>query len=162
MSTFKTLFNYHGRVPCPQCSKTRQEFVLDKSTNKIVPDKVTNIYERIQSYYESTRIDRKIERYKFGDVTALGVPGGSSGDFSNVPTNLAEVLQSGTSADTEFGKLSPDIKELFGNDSGQFLTALRDGSYDKIIRDYAAREIERLGSIGQAGGTNIQNQGGTK
>lgn len=157
---FKTLFNYHGRTPSCKCYKTRQEYIYNKSTKKIEPSEVSNTYERIQSFYESTRIDKKLERYAFGDVTALGVPHGSYGDFSDVNTDLAQVLQAGTSASAEFSKLSPEIRKLFGDDSGQFLESLRDGSYESIITDYARKEVERLGSVGAAGDSSSQNQGG--
>lgn len=157
---FKTLFNYHGRVKCPQCSKVRQERIYNQATKKIENGELDNFYERIQSHYESTNIARKIERYQFGDITALGVPGGSYGDYSNVNTDLAQILQAGTSASEEFNNLSPAIKELFGNDVGKFLAALRDGSYEKTIRDYAAAEVARLSSIGTAGEPGSQGQGG--
>lgn len=64
-----------------------------------------DIYPAIQADKLSCDINNIIRRYTAGDFTALGSAQGVYGDFSEIPSSYAEVLNSLIHAENEFRKL---------------------------------------------------------
>lgn len=147
-NVFRTNFNHPVSLAEPKCPTERVELIYNSATNKIEKNGVSPFYERIQSYYESTRLDRKIEQFKRGNSLALGVPGGTYGDFCDVPNNLAQVLQARDTGRAEFDKLSPEIRKIFGDSYDEFASCLQDGSYQQRLVDFANAAIKAANNSG--------------
>lgn len=148
---FNTAYAPGPSLPEKVCPKELQDYEYNKSTRSLTPTKKIEFYKEIQSYYESTRLDVKLKKYSMGDVTALGVPGGSFGDFADVPTNLAQVLNAKESAQSSFFKLPGEIRELFNNDFTEFIRSVEDGTYQQRLIDYASRKAGTGTDTGNGG-----------
>lgn len=85
-----------------------------------------------------------------GDYTALGCDGGAYGDFTNIPTNLACVLNAKETAKQGFFGLPAEVRELFNNDFALFIRSIEDGTYEQRLIDYA-----RSKSTGTGTGSSI-------
>lgn len=160
---FFTAYNYPPSIAEPPCPKVIDELQLNEATGKIEKVGTIPFYERIQSHADSCRLDIKLKRYQQGDLTALGVPGGSYGDFSNQPGDLAQVLQAKQEAERQFGELSEGIRAVFGNDYHEFVRSLQDGTYQSRLASYAASELAKVGNLSgvkQNSGNPGQAQGG--
>lgn len=161
MPKFYTSYNVPPSLAEPKCSKEKDELVYDEAQEKLVKTGTIPFYEEIQSHYESTRLDHKIEQFRRGNSVALGIPRESYVDVSNVPTNLADVLNSRQKAAKEFDNLPEGIRALFGGKFSEFTKSLENGSYDDKIGEYARSVIK------DAGNTFVKpdgkgNEGGSK
>lgn len=157
---FYSAFAPAPSVAEPQCPVELQDYEYNKSTRQLVPTKKIEFYKEIQSYYESTRIDVKLKKYSMGDFSALGCPGGAYGDFTDIPTNLAQVLNAKETAQQSFFKLPSAVRELFNNDFTEFIKCVENGTYEQRLVDFASRGVSDGGaSDGGAsdGGTSAPN-----
>ena len=82
-----------------------------------------NLYDEIQSHAESCDIHVLLKRYESGDPTALSQRQGFFGDFLDFPKTYAEALNHMNEMESRFMKLSPDVREKFGNSFSEFLAA---------------------------------------
>lgn len=80
-----------------------------------------NTDEKIASYEESCDIHTLIKRFNEGDLTALNKRQGMYGDFTNMPKNMAEMLQLQIDAKLAFNSLDVETKKKFDNDVNKFL-----------------------------------------
>lgn len=160
MPKFYTAYDVPTPIIEPKCPKERKGFIYDSVNECLTETETIPFYEEIQSYYESTRLDHKIEQFRRGNTLALGVPGGEYLDVSNVPTNLAQVLSSRDKARQDFYKLPEGIRNIFGNDYEKFVDSLQDGSYESRLTEYAKTISNTGNSGGQAPGSG--NDGGDK
>lgn len=160
MPKFYTAYNVPASCSEPPCPKERKGFIYDSVSECLTETETIPFYEEIQSYYESTRLDHKIEQFRRGNSLALGIPGGEYIDVSDVPTNLAQVLSSRDKARNDFYKLPEGIRNIFGNDYEQFVDSLQDGSYESKLTDYA-KSISNPGDKGGQG-TLAEPNGGAE
>lgn len=158
---FYTAYNVAPSIAEPECLFEKDELVYDETQEKLVKTGTNPFYKEIQSHYESTRLDYKIEQFRRGNTLALGVPVECDVDVSNVPTNLAEVLSSRQKAAKEFAELPERIRNVFGNSFDVFSQSLADGSYEGKISEYARGVIkDTRDSLAQPGSSG--NEGGSK
>lgn len=80
-----------------------------------------NTDEKIASYEESCDVHTLIKRFHDGDLTALNKRQGMYGDFTNMPKNMAEMLQLQIDAKIAFNSLDVETKKKFDNDLNKFL-----------------------------------------
>lgn len=142
MPKFYTAYNVAPAIAEPPCPFEKDELVYDETQEKLVKTGTNPFYKEIQSHYESTRLDYKIEQFRRGNTLALGVPTECDVDVTNIPTNLAEVLISRQKAAEEFASLPEGIRELFGNKFANFVGSLEDGSYTDKLNEYARGVIK--------------------
>lgn len=153
MPKFYTSFDVPESRPEPECPLTKCGYIYDEVTESLVETETIPFYEEIQSHYESTRLSHKLEQFKRGNALALGVPRESFVDVSNVPTNLADVLNSRQKASQEFANLPKGIRDLFGDNFDNFTKSLQDGSYGDKLNEYARGFIKDTGnSLGKQSG----------
>lgn len=126
-----------------KCPKERPEKKLNESTNKIENVGIDPFYERIQSYADSCRLSTKLERYRRGDITALGTRSVQYLDTSNSPRSLQEVLQAGDKIGDSFKRLPDSIRGVFNNSVSEFVSAVKDGSYESKVLEYAKSELSK-------------------
>lgn len=83
-----------------------------------------DLYDMIQSHADSVNINVLLKRFQMGDATALGVPHGSFGDFTEMPTTYAEMLNKINRAQEIFDSLPVEQRSKFDHDFNQFIATL--------------------------------------
>lgn len=91
-----------------------------------------DIYPAIQADKLSCDINNIIRRYTAGDFSALGTAQGAYGDFSEIPSSYAEILNSLIHAEHEFMKLPVDTRAKFNHSWQEWLSSM--GSDDFKIK----------------------------
>lgn len=92
-------------------------------------------FEMIQASKPSCDINYIVKRALAGDMTALNVKQPTYADVSEIPDNLNDLHKMNIEAINSFSKLDPNIRKLFNNDVDQFISAVENGTYAKIISD---------------------------
>lgn len=72
-----------------------------------------SIYDLIQSYRDSTDLNKLLQRYRNGEVDVLQRVQGVFGDFSKLPKTYAELLQLQIDAKNLFDSLPIDLQQKF-------------------------------------------------
>lgn len=159
---FYSRSNYPKTIPAPECSKFIDTFALeiDKTTGKkeLKKSGKTNVYEKIQKSKDATLIYNIIERYQNGDISALEQKQGVYGDFTNLPTTLAEAQQILINAEKTFMSLPLEERQKYNHSVSEFLaevtkpkpTEQTTTNYEQIIAQQQA-EIEKLKTEQQGG-----------
>lgn len=83
-----------------------------------------DLYDMIQSHADSVDIRVLLKRFQLGDQSALGVPHGVFGDFTEMPTSYAEMLNKLNKARGIFDSLSVEQRAKFDHDFNQFIATL--------------------------------------
>ena len=83
-----------------------------------------NLYADIQSYKDSVSIDYILTRFVNGDETALSRVQGIYGDFTQMPTTMAELQQRVIDAEHLFNNLPLDIREQYNFSASEFFAQL--------------------------------------
>lgn len=83
-----------------------------------------NRYLEIQSYADSCDINVIMARYRNGETDVLQQIQGTYGDFSNVPTNYAELMNAKLQAEQLFMSLAADVREKYNNSVEQFMAEI--------------------------------------
>lgn len=96
----------------------------DDGVQQLVEKGKVDLYNEIQSHADSVDINVLLTRFCNGDVKALNKAETMFGDFTNLPTNYAEMLNVLNNADSFFNTLSNDVKAKFNNSSSQFIASL--------------------------------------
>lgn len=81
----------------------------------------TDLYKHIQLYKDECDINNIIKRYEAGDMTALQKAQGFFTDATNIPVDMADMLNKLNRAEMEFDKLPAHIKKMYGNDFTRFI-----------------------------------------
>lgn len=108
-------------------SRKKQEFqpVYDRAgVWHLEPTKQSNLYLDIQSYADSCDINVLMARYRNGETDVLQQIQGVYGDFSNIPTNYAELMNAKVQAESLFSGLSADVREKYNNSVEQFMAEI--------------------------------------
>lgn len=83
-----------------------------------------NLYAEIQSYKDSVSIDYILSRFVNGDETALSRAQGIYGDFTEMPTTQAELMQRVIDAENLFNQLPLDVREQYNFSASEFFAQL--------------------------------------
>lgn len=97
--------------------------VMPNGEVELVESGKEDLQQFYNSYAESTDIHEILHRYQDGDVSALNARTPMYGDFTSMPTTLAEFMQLDIDARTLFETLPAEVRQEFDNDVGQFLAA---------------------------------------
>lgn len=81
----------------------------------------TDIKASINSYKETTDIDYIRKKIEVGDLSGINQSKPQYGDFTNMPSNMAEALQMQIDAKRAFYKLDLETRNKFDNDVNKFL-----------------------------------------
>lgn len=103
---------------------TYHSVVTDNGAVELEKDGVDDVYAFIQSHRDSVDINKLLQRYARGDVSALMQRQGSYGDFTTFPKTYAEALQAVIDAENMFMDLPVEVREKFGHDSNQFIAQI--------------------------------------
>ncbi len=102
-----------------------------------------NLYADIQSYKDSVSIDYILSRFVNGDETALSRVQGIYGDFTNMPTTLAELQQRVIDAENLFISLPLDIRAQYNHSASEFFAQL-DSEKTKAIFAPPEKAVETI------------------
>lgn len=103
---------------------TYKMHVDDNGVRELKKSGEYNLYADIQSYKESVSIDYILSRFVNGDETALSRVQGIYGDFTQMPTTLAELSQRVIDAENLFNSLPLDIREQYNFSASEFFAQL--------------------------------------
>lgn len=94
----------------------------------------TNLYEKIQASKDQTLIYNVLERYNNGELDLLSRSQGMYGDFTDLPTSLAEAQQKLIDAENIFNSLPLDIRKQFNHSVSEFLASFSNGNFEKLVK----------------------------
>lgn len=93
-----------------------------------------NLYAEIQSYKDSVSIDYILSSFINGDESALSRVQGIYGDFSDMPTTMAELQQRVIDAENLFYQLPLDIREQYNHSPSEFYAQLDSDKTKNIFK----------------------------
>lgn len=83
-----------------------------------------DLYDFIQSHAEAVDIHVILARFQNGDVDALSRVQGAYGDFTNMPTSYAELLNRVNEGQSFFNSLPVDIRAKFNHNFAEFMAGM--------------------------------------
>lgn len=108
-------------------------FVDDDGRRELRPSGEYDLYAEIQSYKDSVSIDYIISRFCAGDSTALSRVQGVYGDFTQMPTTMAELQQRVIDATALFDSLPLSIREQYNFSPSEFFAQLDSEKTQKLF-----------------------------
>ncbi len=141
-------------VPGSGMKDTYKMHVDDDGKRELNKSGEYNLYAEIQSYKDSVSIDYILSRFVNGDETALSRVQGIYGDFTQMPTTMAELQQRVIDAEHLFNNLPLDIREQYNFSASEFFAQLDsdktkaifappDGAKDTIAEETVQSELEK-------------------
>ncbi len=103
---------------------TYKMHVADDGKRELRKSGEYNLYAEIQSYKDSVSIDYILSRFVNGDETALSRVQGIYGDFTQIPTTMAELQQRVIDAEHLFNSLPLDIRSQYNYSASEFFAQL--------------------------------------
>lgn len=107
----------------------------DGSRDLVVVGQI-DTYEIIQSHKDSVDLKLTLERYARGDDSAINRRQAFFGDFTNMPTSLAELSQRILDANDLFNSLDVEARREFDFDAGKFFASIGTPEFDSIVSKY--------------------------
>ena len=92
-------------------------------------------YAKIQSHKDSCDVNYILERFARGDESALSKIQGVYGDFTNLPTTMAELSQRVIDAETMFYQLPLEVRQQFNHSPSEFFAQIGSDKYNQIFKD---------------------------
>lgn len=111
-------------VPGSGMKDTYKMHVDDDGKRELRKSGEYNLYADIQSYKDSVSIDYILTRFVNGDETALSRVQGIYGDFTEMPTTMAELQQRVIDAEHLFNSLPLDIRAQYNHSASEFFAQL--------------------------------------
>nr|CAI9750837.1 virion structural protein [Microvirus sp.] len=125
---FQTSFQRRGArictVPGSGMKPTYKMHVDEDGKRELKKNGEYNLYAEIQSYKDSVSIDYILTRFMNGDDSALSRAQGIYGDFTQMPTTLAELQQRVIDAEDLFNSLPLDIRAQYNHSASEFFAQL--------------------------------------
>lgn len=126
---FDTQFNRLGvsgvkTLPGSGMKDTYKMHVDENGVRELKKSGEYNLYADIQSYKDSVSIDYILTKFVNGDETALSRVQGIYGDFTQMPTTLAELQQRVIDAENLFNSLPLDIRAQYNHSASEFFAQL--------------------------------------
>lgn len=133
---FATQYDERKRIPACAGDRMKKTYTAEydkKGAWHLVETGEESLYEEIQSHADATNLNVIMRRYQNGEADVLKRIEGFYGDVSDMPTNLADMLNASMKAQQMFDGLTPDIKERFGQNYVEFMqTAGSKEWYEKL------------------------------
>lgn len=126
------------------------EFRIVEGVETLVKTGETDVYERIQSFADSTDINIILARYLNGDITALNQSNGAYFDATNYPKTYAELYDRVKAAETVYNNLPDKVKEKYETPQA-FFEHYGDKDFIDFAKAFEADSIDS-GSIAEASG----------
>lgn len=129
MMKFRTQYDQRERVPAN--AGTREHILYttqfdEQGNHTLVESGKENLYDYIQSHKESVDIHVIMERFARGDVQALQRRQAMFGDFTELPTTYAGMLNAIQLGEQHFMSLPLEVRQRFDNNFAKWLAAMDD------------------------------------
>lgn len=124
---FRTQFAAPVRVcsnPGTRLHKLYHGCVDNDGVFDLVFDGEEDLYQKIQSHAESCDIHTILKRFEAGDLEVLSQRQGVFGDFSEFPTNYAEILNSVIAGENYFNSLPVDVRAKFNHSFREWMVSM--------------------------------------
>ena len=146
MEYFSKIKRNEGNPSIPgEKLKNEYSIRIDKNGHKAVYQSgKTNLYEKIQSHEESCRLENILKRAQLGDRSGLK-EGGIYGDFTVVPTSLAERQNTIIRIQNEFNKLPIEERKKYDFSVEKFIAVqseLAQQEAEKPVENPVIKPIE--------------------
>lgn len=126
---FRTQFDERDRVRQNVGSRVRQLYsssINDAGEVELIPSGTEDIYQMIQSHKDSCDIHVLLARYANGDTAALAQRQGSYGDFTQLPTTYAGLLNAVIAGENYFNSLPLETRAKFDHSFERFMVSMDD------------------------------------
>lgn len=132
---------YESYEVTPTCCGTSFENdykmkVFDDGSRDLVVVGTIDTYSKIQSYKDSVDLKLTLERYARGDESALNRRHAFFGDFTHMPTTLAELSQRIIDANDLFNNLDIEARREFDFDAGKFFASIGTEKFNAIASKF--------------------------
>ena len=114
----------------------------DDGTLSLTETGKEDLYEYIQSHAQSVDINLIMQRYDAGDTDILERVQGFYFDTSEVPSNMADLLNKLSFAESQFEAMPASFKEIYGNDFGRFICTFDPSDFASAMDEYSAAPSE--------------------
>lgn len=108
----------------------------DKGRVRLEEKGEESLYEHIQSFADSVDIHVILNRFANGETDVLSKVQGFYGDFTDLPSNYAQLLNTVNDGQRLFDSLPVETRAVFGHSFNEFMTCLCDGTL-----------MERIGEV---------------
>lgn len=152
----KTKFD-RVRMHTPSGTKylnTYQEEISKKGNLHLVKTGQTNVYDKIQSDLEGTKIENILHQVAMGDLSVLNQRETLYVDATNMPKNLMEAQNIVIKAKAEFEQFPKEVREIFHNSPEEYVSEM--GS--KEFLDKMAPYNKKIADIQEAGSLKEYNE----
>lgn len=123
-NAYKIAYGVHPNETTPTGNPTRKTYgyTIDKwGRKKLESTGEEDTQEKIQSYYEDTKIENMLAKAANGDTTVFR-PNGMYGDMTIMPTNLIEAMEMTHRLEDLWDNLPKETKKKYKNIE-EFVTA---------------------------------------
>ena len=131
-----TEFNITPTNPGTRFHNDYKMKVFDDGSRDLVVVGQIDTYEMIQSHRDSVDLKLTLERYARGDNSAINRRQAFFGDFTNMPTSLAELSQRILDAQDLFNSLDVEARREFDFDAGKFFASIGTPEFEAIVEKY--------------------------
>lgn len=133
-----------ARFFAPVGSRLHQDYeiTVDKVTGHktVKPAGFTDVYAKIQAAKPACEIDNILKRAAAGDPLALAQTNGQYLDCTDMPTTLAEALNTINKLEQAFERLPLDVRRQYGFSASRFIAAAGSGQLSKEVDSSASDE----------------------
>lgn len=136
---FRNKYVREELVPSNAGSRLHNDYkmkVFDDGTRDLVVVGQIDIYEMIQSHKDSVDLKLTLERYARGDESAINRRQAFFGDFTHMPTSLAELSQRILDAQDLFNTLDVEARRAFDFDAGKFFASIGTPEFETIVSQF--------------------------
>ena len=134
-----TLFNRPPKKKTPAGTRyinTYQEEINKKGQKGLVKIGETNVYEKIQADFESTKIENILHAVAMGDYSALKTREATYADATTMPKSLMEAQNLVIRMKDEFYKMPIEIRKEFSNDPDVYVNMMGTNEFNEIMAPY--------------------------
>lgn len=128
---WKSQFDNHGRIHSNHGERDHKLYgaVYDEVGRIQLEEKGTeSLYDYIQSFADSVDIHVILKRFTNGETDVLSRVQGFYGDFTGLPADYAQMLNTVQQGEEMFKSLPVEVRAKFGHSFNEFMTSLCDGS----------------------------------
>lgn len=158
---FRDLYDQRERVIENPGSPVRVLYtskVADDGNIELIPSGTENLYDFIQSHRDSVDIHVILQRFANGDSAALSRVQGNYGDFTNLPSTYAELLNTMIAGENYFNSLPLETRAKFDHSFEKFMVSM--DNMPKFIEMLGLEARDSREDIGEAyAGSDVDPKG---
>lgn len=141
-----TIFIERPRKFINSGSRIKDEYLLKDIDGKMELVKVSesNLYEYIQSHKDSVDINKMLERYRQGDITALDRVKAQYLDLDGAPENLAEMYSFVRNTSAFFETLPLSVREEYEHNVSKFVADIGSEHFINLFKEKDLKPTDEI------------------